>query len=73
LSKFVDAIADDWFYITKHGIAYYEEIFSTPYPFDKLDQTFIPDYNMGAMENVGNIIYTDTYVPRDEKRTAYDI
>ncbi len=44
-------------------------MFSTPYPFDKLDQVFCPDYRMGAMENVGNKTYNDEYVPRDEKPT----
>ena len=44
-------------------------MFSTPYPFDKLDQVFCPDYRMGAMENVGNITYNDEYIPRDEQYT----
>ena len=48
------------------GISFYEELFSTPYPFAKLDQVFIPDYNMGAMENVGCVIYNDAYVEREE-------
>ena len=30
-------IKDDWFRVTKHGIHYYEEVFSTKYPFDKID------------------------------------
>ena len=37
LKKFVKEIAEDWFKVTKHGIHYYEKIFSTPYPFGKLD------------------------------------
>lgn len=51
---------------TKSGIDFYEEFFSTPYPFAKLDQVFVPDYNMGAMENVGCVIYNDIMVERDE-------
>ena len=30
--------------------------------FDKVDNVFVPDYNMGAMENVGCVIYRDDYV-----------
>jgi hypothetical protein len=37
IKKFVKEIAEDWFKVTKHGIHYYEKIFSTPYPFGKLD------------------------------------
>lgn len=48
------------------GIEFYEEFFNTPYPFGKLDHAFIPDYNMGAMENVGCVTYSDTYIERDE-------
>ena len=48
------------------GIEFYSDFFSCPYPFAKLDQTYVGEYNMGAMENVGNIIYTDTYIPRGE-------
>jgi aminopeptidase N len=43
-------IAEDWFRVSKHGIRYYEDMFSRAYPFGKLDQIFVPDYNMGAME-----------------------
>ena len=57
--------------MTRCGITYYEEMFDTPYPFDKLDQVFAPDFSHGAMENVGCITYRDAYVPRDEKITRY--
>ena len=69
LAKHVAEIAEDWFRVTKHGIHFYEEIFSTPYPFGKLDQCFCPDYNMGAMENVGCVTYNDAYISRGEKFT----
>jgi aminopeptidase N len=51
------------------GIEYYEDIFSTKFPFSKLDHIFVADYNMGAMENVGCVLYTDGYIERDEKFT----
>jgi len=69
LEEHVVTIAEDWFRVTKAGIRYYEEIFSTKYPFGKFDQVFCPDYDMGAMENVGLVTYNDMYVSRGEKYT----
>ena len=62
---------DAYYHVTKCGIDFYEGLFSTPYPFSKLDQVFIPDYNMGAMENVGCVIYRDEYIERDEAFSKY--
>jgi len=53
---------------TKCSIEYFEDLFGTPYPFQKLDHIYVADYNMGAMEMVGAIIYTESYIPRDEKK-----
>jgi aminopeptidase N len=58
-----------WFSVSIKGIEYYEDIFSTKFPFSKLDHLFVADYNMGAMENVGCVIYTENYIERDEKHT----
>lgn len=55
--------------MTKHGIHFYEKFFSTPYPFDKFDQVFCPDYCAGAMENVGLVTYNDNYITRGETFT----
>ncbi|MGN6445532.1 M1 family aminopeptidase, partial [Amnibacterium sp.] len=45
--------ADYVFAKTKQGFEFYERIFGVPYPFDKYDQLFVPEYNAGAMENAG--------------------
>ncbi len=66
IAKYVEASKEDYLHVTKCGIEYYEKLFSTPYPFDKLDQAFVPDYSNGAMENVGCVIYRDEFVQRDE-------
>ena len=71
LTKYTQKIKDDWFRVTKASIRYYEQMFDTPYPFDKLDSIFCPDYSMGAMENVGCITYNDDYIERDEHFTRY--
>ena len=71
LTRYAEKMKDDWFRITKASIRFYEEMFDTPYPFDKLDSVFCPDYAMGAMENVGCITYNDDYIERDEHFTRY--
>ncbi|MCL1800120.1 MAG: aminopeptidase N [Promicromonosporaceae bacterium] len=62
LAKFMDA--DYIFDITKKGFAFYEKQFDYPYPFAKYDQLFVPEYNMGAMENPGCVTITEAYVFR---------
>ena len=50
--------------MTRKGFAYYEELFGTPYAFAKYDQVFVPEFNAGAMENVGCVTHRDDYVFR---------
>jgi len=66
ISKYLEMSKDEYFNCTKSGIDFYEKLFSTKYPFAKLDQVFIADYNMAAMENEGCVIYRDEYIQRDE-------
>jgi aminopeptidase N len=48
--------------ITKKGLDYFIEKFGRPYPFEKYDQIFVPEYNIGAMENVGCVTITERLV-----------
>ena len=57
---------EDFFRITMAGMKYYEEFFGQKYPFQKYDQIFCPEFNMGAMENVGCVTYTEGYLFRGE-------
>ncbi|MCY0906481.1 aminopeptidase N [Arthrobacter sp. H14-L1] len=50
------------FDITKAGLTYFNELFDYAYPFGKYDQAFVPEYNLGAMENPGLVTFTDSYV-----------
>ncbi len=43
---------------------------TTPYPFEKYDQLFVPEFNAGAMENAGAITFTETYVFRSKVTDA---
>src|SRR5690606_1577050 len=56
--------ADYIFEKTRQGFAYYEEKFGYPYPFEKYDQLFVPEFNAGAMENAGAVTFTEAYVFR---------
>ncbi|MEX1078824.1 MAG: aminopeptidase N [Homoserinimonas sp.] len=68
LSQHVDA--DYIFDKTREGFAYFEEKFEHPYPFEKYDQLFVPEFNAGAMENAGAITFTETYVFRSKVTDA---
>ena len=56
--------ADNVFDITRQGLDFYAEYFDYPYPFGKYDQIFVPEYNLGAMENPGLVTFTEAYVFR---------
>lgn len=62
LAQYMDA--DYIFEKTKAGFDYLEKLFDYPYPFEKYDQLWVPDFNAGAMENAGAVTFTETYVFR---------
>jgi len=51
----------EFFRITKTGMEWYKDFFGLPYPFNKYDQIYCPEYNWGAMENVGLVTYNEIY------------
>lgn len=55
---------DDFFRVIMAGMDYYEDFFGRKYPFKKYDQIFVPEFNSGAMENVGCVTYTESYLCR---------
>ena len=48
------------------GIKYYEKLFKIKFPFSKYDQIFCPEYNNGAMENVGLVTFLESYIFKTE-------
>jgi aminopeptidase N len=59
--------------VTKQGFAFFENAFDYPYPFGKYDQLYVPEYNMGAMENAGCVTFRDEYLPRSRQvRSFYE-
>ncbi len=55
---------------TKAILHYYDNYFAVPYPLPKLDQIAVPDFQAGAMENWGAIIYRETDLLADEKTAS---
>jgi len=43
-------------------VSFYEDLFSTKFPLNKMDMAAIPDFQSGAMENWGLITYRDTAI-----------
>lgn len=68
LFEYLDA--DYIFDITRKGFAYFESKFDVPYPFEKYDQLFVPEFNAGAMENAGCVTFTEVYVFRSKVTDA---
>ena len=62
--------AEDIFDITKRGLDFFHDKFDYPYPFGKYDQIFVPEYNLGAMENPGLVTFTESYVFRSAATEA---
>jgi aminopeptidase N len=55
---------DVMFETVRAGLAFYEAAFDVPYPYGKYDQIFVPEYNWGAMENVGAVTFNESYLFR---------
>ncbi|MGC9538081.1 aminopeptidase N [Streptomyces sp. UG1] len=65
--------ADDIFLVTKQGLDFFHDHFDYPYPFGKYDQAFVPEYNLGAMENPGMVTFREEYIFRGKvTRASYE-
>ncbi|MFD5277750.1 aminopeptidase N [Pseudarthrobacter sp. NPDC058362] len=53
---------EELFRLTKNGLEFFNRLFDFPYPWGKYDQAFVPEYNLGAMENPGLVTFTESYV-----------
>ncbi|MBG6184448.1 aminopeptidase N [Arthrobacter sp. CAN_A214] len=56
--------------VTRRGLTFFSDLFDYPYPFGKYDQAFVPEYNLGAMENPGLVTFTEGYVFRSAATAA---
>lgn len=67
LAQYLDA--DELFRITAAGLDYLDDAFGD-YVWGKYHQVFVPEYNLGAMENPGLVTYTEAYVFRSPATPA---
>ncbi|WP_421084071.1 aminopeptidase N [Rothia nasimurium] len=50
------------FTVTKQGLDFFQDLFDYAYPYPKYEQAFVPEYNLGAMENPGLVTFTEGYI-----------
>ncbi|KJQ53014.1 aminopeptidase N [Microbacterium sp. SA39] len=66
--------SDEILEVTRQGLDFFTDAFAYPYPWGKYDQIFVPEYNLGAMENPGLVTFTEAYISRgaatDAQRAA---
>jgi aminopeptidase N len=62
----VDELAE----VTRQGFDAFEGFFEQRYPGEKYDQLFVPEFSAGAMENLGCVTFSETYVFRSKVTDA---
>ncbi|MEW1961604.1 aminopeptidase N [Microbacterium sp. NPDC077644] len=62
LAEFLEA--EEIIEVTRQGLDFFTDAFAYPYPWGKYDQIFVPEYNLGAMENPGLVTFTEAYLSR---------
>ena len=60
----------DMFAMTAAGLDYYTGLFAVPFPFEKYDQVFVPEFPAGAMENAGCVTFTESSLFRSKVTDA---
>ena len=50
--------------VTRQGLDFFDDAFGFPYPWGKYDSIFVPEYNIGAMENPGLVTFSERFVHR---------
>jgi aminopeptidase N len=68
LAQYLDA--EEIFTVTKQGLDFYGEAYKYPYPFQKYDQLFVPEFSAGAMENIGAVTFNESMLFRSKVTEA---
>ncbi|MDO5747335.1 MAG: aminopeptidase N [Actinomycetaceae bacterium] len=56
--------------VTRQGLDFYHKRYNFAYPWGKYDQVFVPQFNIGAMENPGLVTFNDNYIYREHSTRA---
>ncbi len=70
LKEHLERDADDLFRTTGQAFDEYHRMFRERYPFGEYWQVFVPDFNLGAMENPGCVTFADHLVFRSKVTEA---
>ena len=62
LERYLDS--DDVFEVTRAGLDFFHERSGVTFPWGSYDQVYVPEYNLGAMENPGCITFNENYISR---------
>ena len=68
LAQYLDP--DEIFTLTKQGLDFYAQAYKYPYPFQKYDQLFVPEFSAGAMENIGAVTFHEYMIFRSKVTEA---
>lgn len=66
-------VPSEWFNYTHASFEFFNEYFEFPYPFGKYDQLIVPEFNWGAMENLGAVTFSEKFVTRGTRTEAEKI
>ncbi|GIF16114.1 aminopeptidase N [Actinoplanes teichomyceticus] len=64
LAEQLDAQAAEIFEVTAQCLDRFHEMFEIRFPFGHYQQAFAPEFNFGAMEYPGLVVFRDEYIPR---------
>jgi aminopeptidase N len=64
LAAHLDKDVDEIFGLTRGSLDQFHRLFGVRYPFGKYDQAFVPEFNAGAMENPGCVVFRDEFIFR---------
>ncbi|MEU0093605.1 aminopeptidase N [Kribbella sp. NPDC006257] len=70
LKEYLERDQDDLFKVTAQAFDEYHRLFGYRYPFGEYHQVFVPDFNLGAMENPGCVTFADSLVFRSQVTDA---
>ena len=62
LARYLDA--DDVCEVTRAGLDFFHERYGVTFPWGSYDQIYVPEYNLGAMENPSCITFNESYISR---------
>ena len=67
LRQHLEKYAEEFFFITRKGIDFYLDFYGfKKFHFNKYDQIFVPEFNWGAMENIGCVTFTENYLWKEK-------